>query len=54
MQTQVVGLRIRREATPHEPETVFGIVGVVKNTKYRDLREKFLPIVYLPLSGCES
>ena len=45
-----VGLRIRREATPHEPETVFEIVGVVKNSKYRDLREKFLPIVYLALS----
>jgi putative ABC transport system permease protein len=45
-----IGLRIRREAKPHEPETVFEIVGVVKNTKYRDLREKFLPIVYLPIS----
>jgi len=45
-----VGLRIRREATPHEPETVFEIVGVVKNSKYRDLREKFLPIVYLAIS----
>jgi putative ABC transport system permease protein len=42
-----VGLRIRREATPHEPETVFEIVGRVKNSKYRDLREKFAPIVYL-------
>jgi predicted permease len=42
-----VGLRIHREATPHEPETVFEIVGMVKNSKYRDLREKFVPIVYL-------
>jgi putative ABC transport system permease protein len=45
-----VGLRIRREATPHEPETLFEIVGVVKNSKYRDLREEPLPIVYLPAS----
>ena len=45
-----VGLRIRREATPHEPETVFEIVGVVKNSKYKDLRENFGPIVYLPIS----
>ena len=45
-----VGLRIRREATPHEPETAFEIVGVVKNTKYGDLRERFKPIVYLSLS----
>jgi predicted permease len=44
------GLRIRREATPHEPETVFEIVGVVKNSKYKDLRENFEPIVYLPIS----
>jgi ABC-type antimicrobial peptide transport system permease subunit len=45
-----VGLRIRRESTPHEPEIVFEIVGVVKNSKYKDLREKFVPIVYLPIS----
>jgi predicted permease len=45
-----IGLRIRREARPHEPETVFEIVGVVKNSKYKDLREKFLPIVYLAVS----
>jgi putative ABC transport system permease protein len=44
-----VGLRIRREATPHEPETAFEIVGVVKNSKYKDLREKVRPIVYLPI-----
>ena len=41
-----VGLRIRREATPSEPELVFEIVGVVKNTKYEDLREEFQPILY--------
>ena len=45
-----VGLRIRRQATPQEPETVFAIVGVVKNSKYSDLREKLVPIVYLPVS----
>ena len=41
-----VGLRIRREATPHEPETGFEIVGIVKNSKYRELHESFRPIVY--------
>ena len=45
-----IGLRIRREATPHERETMFEIVGIVKNTKYGNLREKFLPIIYLPVS----
>jgi putative ABC transport system permease protein len=45
-----VGLQVRREATPDEPETVFEIVGVVKNSKYKDLRENLEPIVYLPVS----
>jgi predicted permease len=45
-----VGMRIRREATPDEPETAFEIVGVAKNSKYHDLREKPVPIVYLPTS----
>ena len=45
-----VGLQIRREATPHQPELVLEIVGVVKNTKYHNLRQDFVPIVYLPLS----
>jgi len=45
-----VGLQIRREATPNDPETAFEIVGIVENTKYTDLRENFVPIVYLPLS----
>jgi len=48
--TNPVGRRIRREATPTEPEMVFQIVGVVKNSKYIDLRERFRPIVYLSLT----
>jgi putative ABC transport system permease protein len=38
------------EATPYEPQTLYEIVGVVRNTKYRDLREEFQPIMFLPLS----
>jgi len=49
-----VGLRIRREATPHEPESVFEIVGMVKNSKYSDLRERFRPIVYLSVTQDQS
>jgi predicted permease len=49
-----VGRRIRREATPHTPETSFEIVGVVKNTKYKDLRENWRPIVYLPISQSQN
>ena len=44
-----VGLRIRREATPHEPEMSFEIVGLVKDSKYKELRERFTPIVYTVL-----
>jgi putative ABC transport system permease protein len=45
-----VGQVIRREARAHEPETSFEIVGVVKNSKYKDLREDSQPIVYLPVA----
>jgi predicted permease len=47
-----VGQQLRREATatPFEPEMNFEIVGVVKNTKYKDLRENWQPIVYLAIA----
>jgi putative ABC transport system permease protein len=45
-----VGKRFRKEATPFVPEKSFEIVGVVKDTKYRDLREDFMPIAYLVTS----
>ncbi|HEX4595504.1 MAG TPA: ABC transporter permease, partial [Bryobacteraceae bacterium] len=44
-----VGKRFWIEATPYEPQTIHEIVGVVKNTKYHDLREGFQPLVYFPL-----
>ena len=31
-----------------EPQTHFQIVGLVKDTKYQDLREEFMPIGYFP------
>jgi len=42
-----VGQTFRREATPTEPETVFEIVGLVGNSKYRDLREDFQAVAFL-------
>ena len=42
-----VGQRFHREGTPYDPETVYEIVGVVKDTKYGDLREDFQPIIFL-------
>ncbi len=45
-----VGKRFRREATPAQPETVFEVVGLVKDTKYYSLREEFLPIAFLSIA----
>lgn len=42
-----VGRRFRRESTPSEPETVFEVAGVVRDTKYLSLREEFGPIAFL-------
>ena len=41
-----VGRRFWVEATPGSPETVYEIVGLVRDTKYGDLREEFQPIAY--------
>jgi predicted permease len=48
--TNPLGLRFWVEATPSSPETVYEIVGLVKDTKYGDLREAFGPIAFLPIS----
>ncbi len=45
-----VGKSFVREATSRDPEATFQIVGLVKNTKYHDMREDFEPIFYSPLS----
>jgi putative ABC transport system permease protein len=45
-----IGRRFWVEATPGSPETVYEIVGLVKDTKYEDLREDFGPIAFLPTS----
>ncbi|HKP11038.1 MAG TPA: ABC transporter permease [Blastocatellia bacterium] len=41
-----VGHRFWVEATPGDPETVYEIVGLVRDTKYEDLREEPVPIAY--------
>ncbi len=42
-----VGKRFRTEATPSAPEQAFEIVGLVRDTKYYNLREEFRPIAFL-------
>jgi putative ABC transport system permease protein len=46
----LIGERFRIEATPYDPETVYEIVGLVKDTKYLSLQETFSPIAFLPIS----
>jgi len=41
-----VGQRFWMEASPIEPEHRYEIVGLVRDTKYEDLREEFRPILY--------
>jgi predicted permease len=43
-----VGHTFRVEADAGEPDRVYQIVGLVRNTKYYELREDFLPISFLP------
>ncbi|WP_321474212.1 ABC transporter permease [uncultured Paludibaculum sp.] len=46
----VVGRTFRMEAPAGKPEDLVQIVGVVKNTKYYELREDFLPIGFFPMA----
>jgi putative ABC transport system permease protein len=45
-----LGRRFRVEATPGGTEKVYEIVGLVKDSKYRSLRDEFVSSVYLPAS----
>jgi putative ABC transport system permease protein len=45
-----LGRRFRVEATPGSAEKVYEIVGLVKDSKYKSLRDGFIPGVYLPAS----
>jgi predicted permease len=43
-----VGHTFRMEAPAGKPEALIQIIGLVKNTKYYDLHEEFLPIGFYP------
>ena len=45
-----VGETFEMEAVPDTPRPRYRVVGIVKNTKYLDMREEFKPIVYLAMS----
>ena len=43
-----VGQSFRREESAGKPDTLFLVVGLVRNTKYYELREDFRPIAFVP------
>ncbi|MBC7927738.1 MAG: ABC transporter permease, partial [Bryobacteraceae bacterium] len=49
-----VGRTFRLEGEAGKPDKVFQIVGLVKNTKYYNLREEFRPIAFLPMDQDED
>jgi putative ABC transport system permease protein len=44
----------RVESDPGKPDRVYEIVGLVRNTKYYEVREDFLPIAFLPIAQDED
>ena len=42
-----VGLSFRREESAARPDTVIQVIGLVRNTKYYELREDFRPIAFV-------
>jgi predicted permease len=45
-----VGRTFQLEGRAGAPQPVFHIIGIVKDTKYYDLRQEFLPIGYFPVA----
>ena len=45
-----VGRSFRREESAEKPDTLFVVIGLVRNTKYYELREDFRPIAFVPSS----
>jgi predicted permease len=48
-----VGLRFWIEATPSSPETLYEIVGLVSDAKYRRLQEDPRPVIFMALAQYE-
>ncbi|HYP15117.1 MAG TPA: FtsX-like permease family protein, partial [Bryobacteraceae bacterium] len=44
-----LGRTFNVEADAGKPEDLYQVVGLVKNTKYYDLREEFKPVSYVPM-----
>jgi len=48
-----VGHTFRVEGEAGKPDRIYQIVGLVRNTKYYELREEFIPIAFLPIAQDE-
>ena len=49
-----VGHTFRVEGEAGQPDRIYQIVGLVRNTKYYELREEFLPVSFLPIAQNEN
>jgi putative ABC transport system permease protein len=49
-----VGMNFHRPIGPNRPERIIQIVGLVKDSKYYDLRDQNLPIAYIPVAQAEN
>jgi predicted permease len=49
-----IGKTFRTVTEPHYPETLYQIVGVVKDTKYDHLKDAFKPITFVPAAQSPS
>jgi predicted permease len=49
-----LGKRFRLWQPPGKPQTFYTVVGVVRNTMYRNLHEPLLPVVFFPRSQDED
>jgi predicted permease len=47
---QPLGKTVRTTPEPNYPEAIYEVVGVVKDTKYSNLREETPPIAYVPVT----
>jgi predicted permease len=45
-----LGRSFRTQGTAGKPDPIYEVVGVVRNTKYYEVREDFLPIAFFPMA----
>jgi putative ABC transport system permease protein len=49
-----IGMSFHLPVGPHRPEFTIQIVGLVKDTKYHDLRDENIAIAYIPVAQAEN